>query len=505
MGRSLAAVVLAAAWVATWRPQLDPDAWWHLAIGDSIIGTGGIPVAEPFSWLTPGDRFVAHSWLWDVLLAVAWQWAGATGTSLLALPVNALIIWLTWLLIGLTAPTMPPLGRAVLVLASVIAVLPLWAPRAQTLDLVFVLGTVLVLARYLHFGAGRELVALPLIGILWANLHGSAVLALAVCVVLAVVGLPIGVRWGSWQKRPIGRMFLAGIAGMVATALNPYGPGLLAYPFDRSVASAFTPAIVEWQSPDFGAVELWPFRVVLAGTLLVAIWVPSRSRDPYLLLAAAAWTFAALGAVRFLAIAAPLIVIALAPAVGLAVARWLDNGADREFPAVASERPRASPGGISDAEGGPTPIARPLTAIAAIAVIAVLAAGWRIIDPARQDAAIERRLPVAAVAALQASGCEARLLASYGWAGYVIWSTRREVGAYGNSAEEPVVEQARLEAVALDPRAWLDVHDVGAVLMPAEGSLTHWLEEAEDWRLAYRDGQATIHVRANRRDCAIDR
>ena len=63
LGGSLAAVVLAVAWVATWRPQVDPDAWWHLAIGDSIVAAGGIPVTEPCSWLTAGDRFVAHCWL----------------------------------------------------------------------------------------------------------------------------------------------------------------------------------------------------------------------------------------------------------------------------------------------------------------------------------------------------------------------------------------------------------------------------------------------------------
>jgi len=97
MGRSLAAVVLAVAWVGTWRPQVDPDAWWHIAIGSSITETGRIPTVEPFSWLTAGERFVAHSWLWDVLMAEAWRAAGATGTSLLVLPATALIVWLLWL------------------------------------------------------------------------------------------------------------------------------------------------------------------------------------------------------------------------------------------------------------------------------------------------------------------------------------------------------------------------------------------------------------------------
>ena len=501
MGGSLAAVVLAAAWVATWRPQLDPDAWWHIALGDSISASRAIPATEPFSWLSAGDPFVAHSWLWDVLLAAAWRAGGATGTSLLVLPVTALMVWLVWRLVDLAAPGMAPLPRAGLVVAAVVATLPTWAPRAQTVDVAFVLATILVLARYLRLGDRRGLIALPVLGLLWANLHGSAILALPACVAIALVARPLGVRWDAWPQRPAGPILVAGLAGVAAMVVNPYGPRLLAYPFDRAVASAFSPAIAEWGSPDFGALEALPFRLLLAGLLLLAIWIPARSRDPFLSLAAAAWVFAALGSVRFLSIAGPLLVIALAPAVGVALGRWLGTAESSD---VAAER-----AGVDEREGpARTTAARrpsldPTFGIAAVAIAGVVAAGWLIIDPPRQDAAIARRLPVAAVAALHAGGCTARLLPSYGWAGYVVWATGRQVGAYGNSAEGPVAEQARLEAVATDPRPWLDDHAVGAVLMPADGPLSHWLDEAEGWRLGYRDPQATIHVRADATDCPL--
>ena len=497
MGGSLAAVVLAAAWVATWRPQLDPDAWWHLAIGDSIASTGAIPSTEQFSWLTAGDPFVAHSWLWDLLLAWAWRFGGATGTSLLIVPVTALVVWLLWHMLRLAAPGVPPLGRAVLVLAAVVVTLPTWAPRAQTLDVAFVLATVLVLARYLKFGARRGLVALPVLGLLWANLHGSAILAFPACVAVALVALPIGERWSAWPRRRVWPLTVAGLAGLSAMLLNPYGVRLLSYPFDRGVASAFSPAIVEWRSPDFGAVELMPFRLLLAGLLLVAISFPARPRDPLLLLAAAAWTFAALGSVRFLSIAGPLLVVALAPAVGMAVARRLGATKERH---VEGSKAAAEPAGASvSGRGSPGPA----FAIAGVAIAGILAAGWLIIDPPRQAGAIERRLPVAAVAALKASGCTARLLPSYGWAGYVTWAMGHQVGAYGNSPERPVNEQARLEAVVVDPRPWLDEHEVGAILMPADGPLSHWLDEADAWRLTYADPQATVHLREGAAGCSF--
>jgi hypothetical protein len=482
MGRSLAAVVLAVAWVGTWRPQVDPDAWWHIAIGASITETGRIPTVEPFSWLTAGERFVAHSWLWDVLMAGAWGAAGATGTSLLVLPVTALVVWLLWRLNGLAAPAVAPLPRATLALFAVIVVFPLWAPRAQTLDVAFVLASVLVLGRYLRHGSRGGLVALPVLGLLWANLHGSAVLALAAGVVVAIVALPVGVRWGSWPRRPLWPLVGAGLGGLAAAAVNPYGPALLLYPFDRDVASAFSPAIAEWGPPDFGALELLPFRVLLAVVVLLTAWHPGRSRDPFLLLSAAAWTFVALGSVRFLEIAGPLLIVAIAPALE-DTAGVSPDGRDA-MPTVSGSR-------------------RPSAAIAAVAIAGVLAAGWLIIDPARQDAAIARREPVAAHAALDAAGCSARLLPSYGWAGYVAWATGRQVGAYGNSAEGAVEEQAALETVAVDPAPWLDAHGVGTVLMPVDAPLSHWLDESDGWRLAYRDGQATVHVRADTTDCPL--
>ena len=494
MGRALAGVLLVTAWVATWRPQVDPDAWWHLALGDRIVATGSIPAIEPFSWLTAGSGFVEHSWLWDVLLSGAWAAGGATATSLLIVPVTALIVWTTWRLIGLAADDLPPIGRAALVMLALVAALPLWAPRGQTIDVAFVLVTVLVLARYLRLGSRPWLALLPLLGLAWANLHGSGVLALAVSVALALAAGPIGARWGAWPRRPIGPLLVAGAAGMVAAVINPYGPALLTYPFAPEVASAFSPAIVEWRSPDFAALELWPFRAILAGLLLVAVRSDDRPRDPFLLLSAALWTFAALGAVRFLSIAAPLVVVAAAPVVGSSLRRWIGGEAAR----AEASRPRDP---VTTASRGPA------SAIALAAIVGILASGWLLIEPGRQEAAIARRLPVDAVAALEAAGpdCDLRLLPAYDWAGYVTWRTGRSVGAYGNSAAVPVTEQARLELVARDPRPWLDEFEVDIVLVHADGPLSRWLDEADDWRPAYRDPQATVHVRAGSSTCQLGR
>ncbi|MGH2393647.1 MAG: hypothetical protein ACRDGH_09155, partial [Candidatus Limnocylindria bacterium] len=268
-------------------------------------------------------------------------------------------------------------------------------------------------------------------------------------------------------------------------------PALLGYPFDRLVASAFSSAIVEWRPPEFGAPEVLPYRLLLVAVVLSAVGWRHRTVDPFLLLAAAGWTFAALGAARFMTISAALVIVAIGPAMVAALAGWLGtNAGDR------GEDPQRPP---------PTPIGRgPAVILTSLALAAILAVGWTIIQPAAQAGAIGRRSPVAAVAALEALGCDGRLLPDYGWAGYVLWATGRRVGAYGDSAAEPLRDQFAIETLRVDPRPWLDAKRVDVVLMTAGGALSRWLAEADEWRLAHDDGQATIHVRSARADCQAD-
>jgi len=483
-GRFLAAIVLVAAWVATWRPQVDPDAWWHLAYGDAIATTGSIPTTETFSWLTAGDRIVLHSWLWELLLAGAFRVAGATGTSLLILPVTAAIVALSWWLLRTVAPGTPPSARALAVLVAALAALPAWAPRAQTLDVAFVLATVLVLARYVQDGERRPLLALPVIGLLWANLHGSAIVALPATGVLALLALPIDARLGDRPLRSPLPMLGALAAALVAASINPYGPRLLMYPVDRTVASAFIPEIVEWRPPDLTAPGLLPFAALLA--VAIAVSITRRGRpDAFILITAGTWTLAALWSVRFLAIAACLLVVAVAATVR------------------AGRETAAGGGGSPSVQELARSQRRPLWAITGIGAGAILAAGWLLISPSAQDAAIRHRLPVAAVAALDASGCPRRLLVDYGWGGYVIWTAHRPVGAYGNSAEGAVRDQSAVELAATDPTGWLQAHDVEIVLVPRDGPLSRWLDGAPGWQRRYEDEQATIHVRQGVEDCAL--
>lgn len=208
------------------------------------------------------------------------------------------------------------------------------------------------------------------------------------------------------------------------------------------------------------------------------------------LLLAAGWTFVMLGAARLGLIAGPLLVIALAPGLAGSARIWLGVGRGRRS-TVAEGTPSTT-----------SPTVTRLATGAAVALAVVIGlAGLIQIAPARQDAGITSRYPVASVAWLTERGCHGRLLNAYDWGGYLTAAWTELVATYGPSPGDLVETQVALEEVRTDVRAWLDDNRVDLILMPTGGPLDRWLDEADGWTVAHRDATATVHERDGSTAC----
>ena len=84
-GLGLAAIAIALFALAAFSPAVlgDGDTFSHLATGEWIIAHGAAPRADPFSHSMPGAPWVAHEWLSEVLLALAFRLGGWGGVVLM--------------------------------------------------------------------------------------------------------------------------------------------------------------------------------------------------------------------------------------------------------------------------------------------------------------------------------------------------------------------------------------------------------------------------------------
>lgn len=254
---------LAMAAIVVFAPPVlnDGDSWWHLATGEWILAHGAIPDRDVFSYTLAGQPWVAHEWLSETLMALAARLAGWRGITLLF---GAAIGAATWLLVRRLARD---LGGITLVLTTVLA---LACTSGSLLVRPHLFMPLMLLAWTVEMLDAREAGRAPrlawaLVMLVWANLHGSWVLGLAIA---GAFGLEALVEPGADRIKVVRDWGVFGLASLAAAMATPHGPAGLLFPF-MVTGMAVTPHIVEWRAEDFSRVST--FAIALFAALFVGL------------------------------------------------------------------------------------------------------------------------------------------------------------------------------------------------------------------------------------------
>ncbi|MEO5950687.1 MAG: hypothetical protein ABIQ04_04525 [Candidatus Saccharimonadales bacterium] len=197
--------------------RLDPDFGWHLAAGDYFLHHG-IPKTDIFTYTAADFPWVDHEWLSDCLLFLLHSIGGYT----LLAAVYAALWTLSFFIIGRRV-------YGPLVLLGTIAVLPFAGVRAVTWT---VLGVVLV---YIIVKTSNKQwrFLLPLLFLLWANIHGGF-----------AIGLALIAYWTISERSK--RLLVLLILSFAVTFINPYGIDLYVEIFRTTFDGSLRWVISEW-------------------------------------------------------------------------------------------------------------------------------------------------------------------------------------------------------------------------------------------------------------------
>ncbi|HEX6289704.1 MAG TPA: hypothetical protein VFZ66_10965 [Herpetosiphonaceae bacterium] len=282
--------VLALAALVALRVQLTPiapnDFWWHLATGRTIAQTGDVPLLDRFSYTRDGQPYYNQPWLAQLLMYGGYQIGGAA----LLLFIQTLLIGGSFLLLYAIcrregAGVRLAVGCA---LAGALVAMDNWQIRPQTYAVPLFIGTLGILLAWRRSGRA-PLWLLPPIMLIWANLHGTFTLLLALCglVWLGAVGEQLWRRGGqSW--RACGMLALWSGAALLTTLINPRGIAIWGYVASLLSNHSVGQLVTEWASPLRLLDEPMTliFFGVFACVLAIALWRRRRMRLSDLLLLA---------------------------------------------------------------------------------------------------------------------------------------------------------------------------------------------------------------------------
>ncbi|HZS36847.1 MAG TPA: hypothetical protein VFF06_08475, partial [Polyangia bacterium] len=229
-----AALPLAVAvFVLQLHPLSDPDTFWHLSLGRAIVAQKSRVLVEPLAFSAFTNACVCPEWLWEVLTFGVYALSGVKGLIVLLAAIGAAAtLALGSLLARFRSGDRPGALIFVGTLVSMVTMSRMFV-RPQ-LSYLILIPCFLILALR-HFAAPTRWSALPLLGLqlLWAQLHGSFVLGLAL---FAVV---LAVEWRDVKEARIRRVHLAVLLALLGVSLtNAYGARFLVYLVDHAGGDA---------------------------------------------------------------------------------------------------------------------------------------------------------------------------------------------------------------------------------------------------------------------------
>jgi len=282
---------------------VDPDLWGHVVFGQQMLKARTLERVDIYSWTVNGQEFINHEYGADLIFGGTHLLLGGSGILLLKVLIGLLTFGLA---LRLGTKPLPWPASAITLAIGALAVTEIsygFAARPQiftALGLAVELG----LLRRIHEGSHRWALALPVLFVVWINIHGGA---------LAGVGL-LGLAAGSstlqlmWQKHRVRSaptstelpapgitintvvaLWLATFGVLASLCCNPWGLALVRW-LVQSVLW-FRPEIEEWNPTPFG----WDHAAVFI-LLAVSFFAWAASRRPRQF-----WELAVCGAFALLA------------------------------------------------------------------------------------------------------------------------------------------------------------------------------------------------------------
>ncbi len=453
---------------------LDPDMWWHLSVGDWIVHNHAFPHNGIFSHTAATRPWMAYSWGYEVLLSRAYDWfsflgMGGFGTLLtiaVALAIFRMLyrisgrFWAAW-------------GLSVVVYAAFLFNI---APRPLFLSVILFSITLTLLFEAQRRGRMQPLYWLPLVFMVWANIHIQFIYGLAVLGLFAGINLlqHVAFRFRAYPDflqsptLPVLPPFAVLAGCVLASCIGPYSYHLYYEAFVIAQSKIMYRMIRELQALSFQYLNQYLELLLAVGAYFAIGW--QKKIYPFrlaLLIFATVFAFRTWRDAWFICVVAAAITA--------------------DFPAPE--------------EGCTRTIGSSGWAAATVAGIALLLLSMRGTDFTTRglDLAISGEYPVDAVNFLRRNPVGGPLYNSFDWGGFLIFympqypvSIDGRTDLYGDAMDAQYYSTQEAEPSYVDDPV---LNEAGVVVLKKKFPIATQLLTDRRFRVIYRDELAVVFAR----------
>lgn len=238
----------------------DPDMFWHIQTGEFIIKNLFIPKSDVFTYFGIENNlyWTAHEWLSDVIFYLIYS---IGGYKLLRLFPTIILGIIALMLFATTKQSQKDNLFSYLSYFITLFTLAIFSEvRPHMFSFLLFTSEILILHNFKEKNNIKLLYLIPLLGILWSNLHGGSSALILVVIIFYIIFSIINIKINKVEteqlpKESIKHLLFILVLTMLALCINPYGYKMLLYPISNMLDTTMLSSIVEWQSPNFHTPE----------------------------------------------------------------------------------------------------------------------------------------------------------------------------------------------------------------------------------------------------------
>ena len=459
----------------------DGDTGYHIRTGQFILNTGQVPRVDIYSFITPTLKWTAHEWLSEVIMAILYRVSGLTGVVVFFTMLLAVTNWLLYAILRTKYDDI--LLCTFVTLLATLTASSHWLARPHLFSVPLLLIWYELLDQFQYYDK-PTLKYLPILMLLWVNLHGGFMLGIVLLIIYLACNLtysltdsPASALRHSAKAKALGSTALLTIA---ACMVNPVGIDILWFPFRVTSDRFVMDWVTEFMSPNFH--QALPFKYMF----IVVIAALALARTRLNLIESALLTlvsYMALYSVRHVSVFA----IVAAP-----ILLRMSSGITASLPPRISGFYQARRKLFTDLDMQLVGKLWPALAVSMVLGSALLGA--------LRVSFSDKIFPVAAVEFLKRENLSGNMFNNDEFGDYLIFSAWPQYRVFADGRSDMYGEKygsPYLKVAAVQP-GWKEIlhrYDISWIFFQTETPLTAALLEQPDWQPIYSDKLATIFVR----------
>ena len=256
------------------------DYYWHITAGKYMVNNHTILTNDIFSWFVTGKYWMSHEWLYECIIYMFKNIFGNNHIFMYSF-INVFILLIVLFMTNKdnykknTIATIIWLGSYLLINIGLIT------PRPHLISTWLLALTLYLLYDLRKNENSKKIYLLPLVSLLWANVHGgSSNLGYLLCLLFIITGLfNINNKYidiNKISKKQLIKYLVVFILMIGVIIINPHGLKMLIYPYQNIFNDLMQKNIMEWHHTSI----LNPYNYVYFGLIgvIIIIFIKSKKK-----------------------------------------------------------------------------------------------------------------------------------------------------------------------------------------------------------------------------------